>query len=183
MKQGISTGQFGEQLTRHIRSKSNLSKYAIYYDHGDACRNDNVVACKGFIGEDVNNLNRLADIDIILTEKNKVKIIIEVEERDSSPKKIIGDIFSIAMCNNIAVKQKEKPNVFKITDKTILIVSGIVPTKGRRKEKIDNVISKNIRKFQRSEEGLNLKNTYLVFEEKIELVLDKVKILIFKVIK
>ena len=170
-KQGVHTGAFGKELTGEYKN------HIIFYDHGDKKSNDNVVACKGFCGEgeEVKQANRLADIDIMIADSERtLKILIEIEERYSSPKKIIGDIFSIAMCNQIAIK-KETQEYYKITQETILIIAGVVPPTGVRKDKIDNVINKRIKVFKPKGNGLDLNKVELYFEENIKKMLIRIR--------
>jgi hypothetical protein len=170
MKQGENTGNFGEEITRKYKNK-----YKIFFDHGNKNTNDNVVRCKGFYGKEVKNNNRLTNIDLIIADSNGViRVLIEIEERYCSPKKIIGDIFSIAMCNKIAIK-KELQEYFQITKETILIIGGIVPTTGVRKIKIDNIINERIKIFEQKNDGLDLKKVELCFEENIENVFEQIK--------
>ena len=87
-KQGQNTGDFGFWLTNYFKDTLAYQKFQIYYDHGDSTKEANVVATKGFIGENVTNLNRLTDIDVmIVSPRGSVSLLIEIEERYSSPKK------------------------------------------------------------------------------------------------
>ena len=161
----METGKFGKHLQDIYGHK-----FKIYYDHGDATNDKHVAACKGYFnvgGKGVTNLNRLADIDILIGKNKEAIILIEIEERASSPKKIIGDVFAIAMCDMVAVRVDGKQNDFRITDKTRLIVSGVVPTKGNRKKKIDEVIQSRVGDFSVCDGGVELSNVSLVFEETI----------------
>ena len=65
-QQGVATAQFGEDLVKELEGP-----YAVYYDHGDPDESDHVAACKAFYGttgEGVQNVNRLADVDVLVTE-------------------------------------------------------------------------------------------------------------------
>lgn len=175
MRPGNSTGIFGKEITEKYK------QHIIYYDHGVTSENVNVVACKGFYGDEVKNANRLTDIDLIIADSDGVlKVLIEIEERYCSPKKIIGDIFSIAMCNKIAIRNGSPD--FKITNETILIIGGVVPTKGIRKNKIDNIISERIKIFKREDDGLDLNKVELYFEENIENTFAQIRLKLNKVL-
>ena len=168
MKPGKKTGIFGKELYEKYKN------HIIFYDHGDASKNDNVVACKGICGNKVKNVYRLTDIDIMIADSKRVlKILIEIEEGYCSPKKIIGDIFSATMCNQIAIRN-ESSN-FNITKETILIIGGVVPPKGIRRDKIKRVINKRIKTFYRNDDGLDLNKVEFYFEENIKEVLKQSK--------
>jgi|APSaa5957512535_1039671.scaffolds.fasta_scaffold14499_5 hypothetical protein len=174
MKPGGETGAFGEEITKKY-GRENI----IYYDHGDKNKNKNVFACKGFYGTSVGNVNRLADIDLFIADSDgNVKVLIEIEERESSPKKIIGDIFSIAMCNQVgvAINKKNSTN-FQITKETYLIIGGVIPTQGNRKDKIENIIKERIKIFKHDDEDcLDLNKVELYFDGKIESALARIRL-------
>ena len=93
-KHGKSTGKFGSWLNDYLGSDS---FYTVYYDHGIKTDDPNVAAIKGFFGDQVNNKNRLADIDVMVANIDKeIILLIEIEESEMSPKKLLGDIFSIS---------------------------------------------------------------------------------------
>lgn len=174
MKPGGETGAFGEEITKKYGQEN-----IIYYDHGDKNKNKNVFACKGFYGTSVGNDNRLADIDLFIADSDgNAKVLIEIEERASSPKKIIGNIFSIAMCNQVGIAiNKKKSTNFQITKETYLVIGGVIPTKGNRKYKIENIIKERIKIFKRDDvNGLDLNKVELYFDEKIESVLARIRL-------
>lgn len=170
-KQGKKTEQFGKKLIKKFNSQ-----FPIYFDHGDRSAISNVVACKAFYGkpeEAVHNVNRLSDVDILITDNsNNALIIIEIEERPVSPKKIIGDIFSLAMSNRIAIR-KESQKYFSLGSNTKLFVVGILPEKGSRLKKVDEIIQKRILSFQRNQNEFCLSNIHLIFRGSIKIALDE----------
>ena len=156
-----------------VRSRSD--KLLVYFDHGDRDKYDNVFACKGFYGETVRNVNRLADIDLVVADRQRgALILVEIEERQSSPKKIIGDVFAIAMCNHVGVGAGDQES-FAITDMTKLLVGGVIPTNGVRKQKIDGTIAHRLKNFQRTDVGLDLVNVALFFSSDISHVLSDIR--------
>jgi len=66
MQQGYQAGRFGSRLARHVASSSAHPGWHVYYDHGDPTLDEHVAATKGYFGTNAQNLNRLADIDIIV---------------------------------------------------------------------------------------------------------------------
>jgi len=62
-KTGEKTGEFGLRLTEALNG---YPQYQIYYDHGDPQQHNNVAVIKAFFGEEVNQENKLAEIDVLL---------------------------------------------------------------------------------------------------------------------
>jgi hypothetical protein len=122
------------------------------------------VAIKGFYGNQVSNANRLADIDIAIVDaNNQVKILIELEERISSPKKILGDVFAVAMCNYVEVKLEQYAHVFSITPETVLFVAGIINPRGSKLAQIQQILYPRLQAFSSPQDGLLLRNVSFVF--------------------
>lgn len=178
-KQGQNTGDFGFWLTNYFKDTLAYQKFQIYYDHGDSTKETNVVATKGFIGENVTNLNRLTDIDVmIVSPRGSVSLLIEIEERYSSPKKILGDVLAGLICNRFAVRLNGKQHNFSVTASTKLIVAGIVPSSGHRLNKIEKTILPRIKQLPGLGDGLNPGNIDLVFSENIQATIEKLRSII-----
>jgi len=179
-KQGELTGKFGEWLSGKIKDSTSFS---VYYDHGDKNAHGNVVATKGFVGDVVKNVNRLADIDLLVVDsRSRIKMIIEIEERSSSPKKILGDVFSILLCNRFAVRQGGEQIYYDVDDDTKLIVAGVVPDKGGRLQKIKDVIAPRIRQFTSPFNGVKSENVSLIFTGNIHNTMGFLKTMVNKLI-
>jgi len=173
-KPGKDTGIFGEWLDDQMNTVYKNLGYSVFYDHGDRVKNPNVVAIKGIFGDTVSNVNRLADIDVLVVNKEgEVVLLIEIEERGMSPKKLIGDIFTILMCNRIAIKIAKKQEYFAVSSKTKLIIAGVVPPGAKRK--IETVIKPQLKKFHRSGETLQSNNVKIVYANTIMETLDNLK--------
>lgn len=171
---GKDTGTFGEWLDDQMNTVYKDLGYSVFYDHGDRSKYPNVVAVKGFYGDIVSNFNRMADIDVLVVNKeDEVVLLIEIEENGMSPKKLIGDIFTILMCNTIAVKKARKQKCFRVTSKSKLIIAGVVPSGAN--EKIKKVIEPQLYKFQRSGETLQTNNVKIVYGKSIMGTLDNLK--------
>jgi hypothetical protein len=168
--QGVATARFGENLTKEFGDR-----YVVTYDHGDPDESDNVAACKAFYGtpgEGVHNANRLADVDALIADsRGRALVIVEIEERPSSPKKIVGDIFALAMSNHVAVGRGDQ-EYFKIGPHTHVFVAGVLPDKGSRREKVEAVIADRLSSFHREKYELSLRNVRLVFRESIGTALE-----------
>lgn len=173
--QGQETDVLGQWLTTYVRDTHALSGYQVFYDHGDS-REGNVVAIKGFYGHEVTNLNRLADVDVmVVSPDQRVVLLVEVEERSSSPKKILGDAVTIMMCNRFAVRQSGMQRYFEVTDKTRLVVSGVMPDQGNR---LDKVIVPRFRQLPAFADGIDPDNIGFVFRSTIEQTVDRLKTIV-----
>ena len=173
---GKMTGEFGAWLTTFIQSNDFAEQFIVYFDHGDKEKFPNVVAIKGFYGEQVSNRNRLADIDVVVVnEKDEVELLIEIEEMAVSPKKLLGDIFSILCCNRIAVKVGSEQKQLQLSPKTQLIVAGIVPAHGSQQEKIHQVILPRLRHFAIPNDAIPIANVSFVGDESPLDLLERLK--------
>ena len=170
-QQGVATARFGEDLVKEFGDQ-----YVVYYDHGAPDKSDKVAACKAFYGtpgEGVHNVNRLADVDALVGDTDgRALVLIEIEERPSSPKKIVGDIFALAMSNYVAVGRCAQEH-FVIGAHTQVIIAGVVTGKGASREKIETVIAARLSSFHRGKRELSLDKVCLVFRESLEDALDR----------
>lgn len=100
MAQGEVTRELGEGL----ESLEN-HELKVFYDHGDS---DNPHVCEPrlYFGSYF-----LAVADIVVLDRNKVKVICEIEERGASPKKILGDIVGILLANEIRIKENNTKKI------------------------------------------------------------------------
>lgn len=168
-KPGEETGIFGHWLTHYFEDSTEFHQYLVYYDHGDAKSNKNVVAIKGLYGDEISRQNQLAQIDImVVNPNNEVMLLIEIEEREGSPKKFVGDLFAILMCNRISIRLDNVQHYFKVTAVTKLIIAGIVPAKGSKLRQIEDVILPRLKQFDSPEDSINPRNVTFIFTENIE---------------
>ena len=170
-QQGVATARFGEDLVKEFGDQ-----YVVYYDHGDPDKSENVAACKAFYGtpgEGVHNVNRLADVDALVGDTDgRALVLIEIEERPSSPKKIVGDVFALAMSNHVAVGRGDQ-EYFTIGPHTHIVIAGLLPEKGASREKVETVITARLSSFHREKRELSLDKVCLVFRESLEDALDR----------
>jgi hypothetical protein len=89
---GYETAQFGRRLAASLQEMARYRDWVRPWRHECRCH---VAATKGFFGKAVKNLNRLADIDVLVaSDDGKARLLIEIEERACSPKKILGDVLA-----------------------------------------------------------------------------------------
>lgn len=149
-KQGIKTAYLGRNI-RSFLDETKRTDLTLFYDHGDrqGCPNPNdIAAIKGFCGDEIKHLTRIVDVDIILADSSdNIAALVEVEERPLSPKKLLGIVLAVMICDGFAVKCGRRQRRYKITPQTVLLIAGSVPTEGGRLRKIKEVIQPRIRKL------------------------------------
>ncbi len=173
--QGRDTDRFGRWLTDYVAASPALAGYRVYYDHGDSTL-ENVAAIKGFYGDSIANLNRLADVDVMVVSPTRdVVLLVEIEERGSSPKKIFGDAVTILMCNQFAVGRGQAQENFAVADDTRLIISGVMPDHGSRVDKIEQVAAPRFREFSGLAGGISPGNVDFAFASSIDVVVSRLQ--------
>lgn len=175
-KNGGHTGEFGLWLTQYLKASDHFQNLIVFYDHGNPDEYPNVVAVKGFYGQQVANRNRLADVDVLVANQDyEILLLIEIEESKMPPKTILGDVFSILFCNRVAVKIDDGQQYFSIGPETQLFVAGIVPGRGGGREKIEEVIRPRLRQIRVPEDAIQVKNIDFVYGDDISETLCKLK--------
>jgi hypothetical protein len=176
-KPGQITGSFGEWLSEYLKTKT--QPYLVYYDHGDKLKYPNVVAIKGFFGETLSNKNQLAEVDVIVALPNHDLVaIIEIEESESPPKKIIGDIMALLMCNRFCARIDAVTQYFMITPETELIITGFFNPKGKKMEPLEDVILPRLQQLTPLPDGINPEKLRMIFSEDIESTVNERKVFI-----
>lgn len=119
---------------------------------------------KGIFGEEATNLTRLADVDVVIVGPgNGIVLLIEIEEREVSPKEILGNTFACLISNKFAVRLKNEQRYFKIAPTTRLVVAGTVPGDGVRIKKIEETIEPRIVAFPGLPDAISPANVTLYF--------------------
>ena len=174
-KDGINTGKFGVWLKQHLGDNS---PYSVFYDHGNQQEDPSVAAIKGFYGYQVANKNRLADIDVMVVDdsKNEVVLLIEIEESEMPPKKLLGDVFAVLMCNKIAVKIETKQRYFSVSPNTQFVVAGMVSSRGAGRDKIKNTITPRLQQFGVPNGAIQIDKIKFVFGEDVFETIEELKI-------
>jgi hypothetical protein len=176
MAKGIETGKFGAWLSGHLPEGPCGAARRVFYDHGDQALHANVAALQAFYGEQVTSMNRLADVDVAIVDAaGNVEVLIEIEESAFSAKKIVGDVFAIAMCNRVAVKRPNATAVFAITPSTVLFVAGVANPRGKKHAQVEEVILPRLRQFAAPDGAFRLADTRFVLADTIELVISQLE--------
>lgn len=173
---GIKTGEFGKWLTKFLSNNPEYHHYVVYYDHGDKETSPNVVAIKGFYGVEITRGNKFSDVDVMVVNPNReIMLVIEIEERPSSPKKIVGDIVANLVCNRYAVRLGNENQYFEITPETMIILAGTISTKGSKVTQLEEVIIPRLQELVSPQDGINQNNVAYVFRKDIESTIEALK--------
>ena len=175
-RSGERTGEFGCWLTRYLAGTSGYRDYIVYYDHGDKQSEPNVAVIHGFYGTEVTNVTRLAELDVmVVSPRGEVVVLIEIEEGAIPPKRLLGDLLAILMCNGFAVKTDIGHGYFTITPDTQFILAGVVSSRGSKPRKIQEVIVPRLGDIGQLSGGIDPRNVSLVFESNIQTAIGVVK--------
>ncbi len=178
---GQMTGQFGWWLTEYLRKEHADKHYIVYYDHGDPAKHDNVAAIKGFIGGEVKNENRLADVDVMVAdEDHNIRVLIEIEESPLSPKTLLGDVFASLVSTGFSILD-DGQRYFKVSRRTRLIVAGFHPNLERRKNYRDD-IRRRIGQFSVPVDAISIDNVEFIIESDLDSCLRKLRQRIKKIL-
>jgi len=131
MENGYYTGKLGLKLSEKYKD----TKYSVYYSHPNERDESNACRPQTFMNK-CSNATSLSWLDIVFLnqERNQVELIIEIEEEGSEPKKVIGDIGSVILSDQIRITEaKEKDYDFG----NLTFIMGVkVNPDGSRVEKI-----------------------------------------------
>ena len=136
-----------------------------------------VAAIKGFFDHKVENKNRLTDVDVIVVnnDNDEVILLIEIEESEMSPKKLLGDVFATVMCNRFAVKIENENRNFEVSPRTRLIIAGFVSNRNSMQNKISNIIMPRLKRFNLPDDAIQVDKIKIVIGKDISETLEKLK--------
>jgi len=173
MHDGEQTGKFGEWLTAYLNQSTKRQGYTVYFDHGDKSW-PNVGVIYGFYGDHLSRRNQLTQADVILVDQaGDIIFLIEIEERQSPPKKIIGDVFAVFMCNHFAVRHHNNQLVFRLTPETKFVFAGWASRKGSKVDQLQAVIVNRLQQFVVPHDSLNPQNIEFILEENLSSAIEK----------
>jgi hypothetical protein len=112
---------------------------------------------------------------MVAKPNGEIIALVEIEEGQCSPKKIIGDIFTNLMCNRYAVAIEGEQRYFSITPETVLVIAGIMNPRGVMKNQLEKTIKPRISHFHTPEGGVRLDKVWLIFEDRMEVVIEALK--------
>jgi hypothetical protein len=135
-------GEMTAGLGFQLQNEPALQGYTIFYDHGDPSQNNNVGAITAFFDE-LHRDTKLSEIDVAIIDKEgKVILLIEIEEKDDNPKKLIGDAMATLLGNGIDFKERQ----FSIGERATLLILAKKTGEGHEKriQEIENGINQII---------------------------------------
>ena len=94
--------------------------------------------------------------------------MIEIQEGAISPKRLLGDLMAILMCNGFAVKTDVGHRTFTTAPGMQFIPAGVASPKGNKLRKIEQVISPRLDELGKLSGGIDPANVSLVFESNIQ---------------
>ena len=127
----------------------NHADLQLFHDHaGEGAQR---VTC--FFGCEPHNWNTLSWVDLLIADKEsgQALLIIEVEETGADPKKMLGDVFTVALGEHISVWEsgdKQKLDTYEITPETEIWVCFPAPKGGgqwKRAEELRKRIREKLR--------------------------------------
>lgn len=184
-KQGVETAKLGRRIRAILDGHPNGRNFTFYYDHGGQkeCPDD-VARIKGFAGTDVKRVNILTLVDLMLADsKGNILMLIEVEEGSVHPKRALGNVLPLLLCDRCAVRCKGKQRYFEITADTKLCVVGKMPEKGDRIEKIGQVIEPRLHQMTGFANRLRPQNVYFVFDIELEYSIAAIVLMVQEIVE
>jgi endonuclease-3 len=144
---GAKNNKPGE-LTAEIGKNLSIEGYDVFYDHG--VPGENVGNIVSTLEEKYRREDELSQLDIAIVEKNsdpkdRVVVLVEIEETNDRPKTILSDIFGVLFGEHVYFKR----NKLQIGEFTTLIVVGISQVGHEvRNQKIQDLVNKLIGKLE-----------------------------------
>ncbi len=150
-------GKFTAILGKRLRKR--LEGCEVYYDHGDSSSRIPV-----YFG-DYSRKNILSFVDIVVLKDGDVKIVCEIEETASTPKKVLGDLVSILLGEKIRCGGTDY-----LLSSPAIVIGLQAKEKGVKDNQISGMLDRLSRVF-----NLDLEMTTLVFSEKPEELINNVE--------
>jgi hypothetical protein len=170
MKHGRYTAAFGKKLGQRLQK----TDYTVWYDHGDPKTDPHVLKTSGYYGVELSNESKLAEIDIMITEGDRIRCLVEIEENPVSPKKILGDAFTICMCNGFAINKGGKRKQYLFDDETELLIACWFNPKGKGVSKLQ-LLEERFRGFKGLRDGLSVEKVHFIHAGDVEGLLNELE--------
>jgi hypothetical protein len=123
--------------------KERFSGVELFYDHGDK-KKPNVREPTTYMGRRYGADATLSKLDMVLVRGRDVFLLVEVEESTVRLKKILGDVFGVAVADRIRIKQTP----FALRG-AVLIVAVVTSTAGKQAVKYKRLERHLARYFKR----------------------------------
>ena len=166
MKHGKFTAGFAKNLGQKLEKEG----YTVWYDHGDPAEDSHVLKTSGYYGDKLSNQTKLAETDIMITKRDNIRCLVEIEETQVSPKKILGNAATICMCNGFAINRKGTHERYLFDDETKLLIACWFKKEGKGAEKMER-LERRFKQFKGWEEGLLVENVIFVHSDSLNTLL------------
>jgi hypothetical protein len=172
-KHGRLTGEFGLWLTHYLQKNRRYQNLAIFYDHGDKQKHQNVAAIKGFCGENVTKANKLADVDVIVVnENNEAIILIEREESKVRPKALLGDVFALLYSDRFAVARNQQQLYFDVSPATKLLIAAVDTTNNAKQHLFEKDVRRKLEQSIMNNESVQIRDIEFIFGPDADATID-----------
>lgn len=134
LKQGKQTVEIATLLRCNLaKDKARFSEIEVLNDHGDSTQNY-VCQPTPSMGRRYGADATLAGTDIVVTKGNEVMLALEIEEGNPRPKTVIGDVFSVALAQNVHIKGAK----YSLRSASVIVAVRDKP-KGKQKAKYERL--------------------------------------------
>ena len=168
-------------MAKWLGSMPSYQDYLVFYDHADIETGAHPTVIHGFYGGRPTNANRLAEVDVMVaTPSKEVVLVIEIEESQTTPKKLLGDVLAILMCNHFAARAAAatfagEQKVFSVTDQTQLIIASVAADHGSGQKKINEVIVPRLQQMVSLPDGIRPSNVSLLLRPGVGTAIESLK--------
>ena len=133
-KQGLQTRRIGEALEKSLSAFEGVE---VFYDHGTASSSQGVCQPTTYMGRRYGRDAMLSGLDIVVTfnptgipRLRRVIVIVEIEEHAVRPKTVLGDVFGVALSDNLRIKDHPHPMPIR---GVVLIIGVVVEETGKKR--------------------------------------------------
>ncbi len=145
-------GNFTQLLGQRLKERLNKDGYKVLYDHGDG--KHRIVS----YFKEYSRKYWLSFVDATIIRDHEVKIVCEIEESSSTPKKILGDFVSLMMAEKMRYEETDYS-----MDSPYIILGIYAKKKGVKRYQIENMLIRFGDIF-----NFDIKRIKLIFEEDLE---------------
>ena len=132
-------GRYTAEVGCKLYTRYNGKKYHIYYDHGKGeTRTQNTCKPTPYFGDfkDYSKETTLSNVDIVVLDekKDKVLLLVEIEESGNNPKKVLGDIGAILISDGLMILDNKKREFHSYCSKVKYILGIKTRTEAQNKK-------------------------------------------------
>ena len=155
---------FGMWLADYL---AGIPQYEDYLVHCERARGEpklSVMEARRGLRGPANMESRLADVDVMVAKPNKdLVVLVQIETEVASPKRILGAVLAILMCNRLALELDGVQQYYKIGPETKFVLAGTMTTGAYAVRRIKETIWPRLQHFAITGDGIDPKNVIFVF--------------------